>query len=154
MGHAADGLGGGEFFEHLRFLAGVVCGEEAIDEGGVDAAGGDGVRADVFGDVVGRDGLAHGEDGALAHGVGEAIGESDMGCDGGHVDDGAAASFHVGDRLLKAVEDAFDVDVENALEVIGGADIDISDSGDARVVDEDVDGGVVGFDLREDFGDA
>jgi hypothetical protein len=143
--HAADGLGGGEAGEGLGFVAGVVSGDEVIDEGGVDAGRRDAVAADAMGEEIARDREGHREDGAFGHGVGEAVGEAGGGGDGGEVEDDAGfAGLHGGERGGHGEVGAADVDAEEVVEVCGRGGEDGADVGDAGGVDEDIDGDIDG----------
>lgn len=72
--HATDGLRGGKLLEHFGFAARIILVEVIVHEGSVDARGRDAIAADVVLQVVPGNGVSHGDDGALGHGISETVG--------------------------------------------------------------------------------
>ena len=148
---ASDGLAGLEFFAGFFLVVGVELVEIAFDEWGFDGAGADGVDAQGFG-VVDGELAGHGDDGALACAVGEALFDADEAGYGGDVDDGACCGVVL---LLGGQEegqegagdevDGADIDVEEAVKVFGLGGLDGANVAYAGVVDEDVEAGELGF---------
>src|SRR6185312_13266459 len=97
------------------------------------------VRPDALGAEVQRDGLGQRQDGALAGGVGcqQLLGADRV--DRAEVHDGPAAGLdQLGDRVFRAQEDAFDVDVEGPLVVLHGGVQNGAGDEYTRVVDDAV----------------
>ena len=88
LAEAADGLAGAKFGARLFFVVLVEFFEVALDERSFNGAGTDGVDAQRLG-VFDGELAGHGDDGALAGAVGEALLDADEAGDGGNVDDGA-----------------------------------------------------------------
>ena len=105
----------------------------------MDARRRDAVAAYIVLEKITRDGKRHGDHGAFAGGVGEAIGNAGGAGDGGHVEDDAAARIaHVTHDGFGGVEITVDVDAHDAVEIAGAGAFDGADVGHADVVDEDI----------------
>ena len=101
------------------------------------------------------DRLAEADDAVLRRAVGRDPGEADAAGDGGEVDDVTrAARAHPAHRLLRAVDDAVEVDLELAGD--GGVRLLLegADGHDPRVVDEHVERAEAALDLVEEGGEA
>ena len=147
LAEAADGLAGTELGAHLFLIVLVEFFEIAFDEGGLDGAGADGVDAQVFGEFDGK--LAgHGDDRALGGAVSESLLDADQAGDGGDVDDRGDALVGVGKQQWQECAgdevDAADIDVEEAVEVVGLGGLNGANVANAGVVDEQVEAGELG----------
>ena len=117
----------------------VVFFQVIVYERGMHARGRNAVAANVVLDVILGYGISHRDDGALAHGVGKAVGESRGACYGSHVENHASAvRFHVRNALMNTVVDAFYIDAEEPVEILFGSSLDGSDVRDSGVIHQDV----------------
>src|SRR5207248_5276895 len=92
LAHAAHGLGLGELVVHFSFAAGIIFGEIVVHKGRVDSCRRNAVAANVVEDVVLGYGKSHGDHGALAGAVGEAVTETGSAGNGGDIEDDAPAA--------------------------------------------------------------
>ena len=76
LGHSSDGLGLGKLLKHFRLASGISLFKVVVHEWRVYAGWRDAIAADVVREIVARYRISHGNDGALCHGIGEAIGKS------------------------------------------------------------------------------
>src|SRR5690606_12357176 len=111
----------------------------------LDRAGGDGVHCDAVRRELAGQCLGEVDHAALGGAVGGAVEEPAEPGNRGHVHDLAAAPFpHLGGERLGAEEHALEVDVEPAVPDLFGGIVDGHHVEYARIVDENVDGAVVG----------
>src|SRR5690606_37900972 len=114
----------------------------------VDEAGGHGVHRDAVANEFPGQRLGEADDGRFCRGVVGLAEVAGMAYDAGDVDDAAVAPLdHVVDERLGRVEDAVQVDVDDRVPLLQRHFGEEGVSGDARVVDEDVDAAVFGDDF-------
>src|SRR5450432_2126727 len=96
------------------------------------------VTTNLVRDVVARDRIRHGNDGAFAGGVGEAVGESRRSGNRRHVEDDAARGLHIADAGVNAVVDALHIDALHAIKILFADTLGVADVRDPGVVHQNV----------------
>ena len=81
-------------------MAGIVFGDEAIDERGVDSRRAEAVAADVLLDEIRGDRIGHGEYGALGHRVGKPVGDAGERYNGSEVEDDTPPALIIWGRVV------------------------------------------------------
>ncbi len=94
--------------------------------------------------VIAGDGIGHGDDRAFARRISESVGHAHAACNGRNVQDDAALGLHMTDADINAVVIALHVNADDAVEGIFGRSFDVSDLGDAGIVDKNVDSALLG----------
>src|SRR5438093_10607945 len=112
---ASDGMGR---YQHLLYFR---RGREPTKHWCLDRCGSDGIHSNVVLGVFERDGLRQPDDGVLAGGVDRCLRKADQSCDGGIVDDCAAAGLqHRWNLVLQRQPHALDVNVHDLIVSVFG----------------------------------
>jgi hypothetical protein len=132
-----------QLFEHLCLPAGIVVRQIFVDEWSVNTGWRDTVATNVMRQIVAGNGIGHRDHRALAHRIGEAIGQPRGSRDGSHIDYYAASgTLHVADNRVHAVIKTFDVDVHDAIKILWSCRFHRSDVRNARIIHQNVNSGV------------
>jgi hypothetical protein len=145
FGHASERLGGGHFL--IGFFGVGIFFETGGDEGGFDPSGADAIDADALFGVVEGHAFGEAHDGEFSGAVRDAVADADHPADGSHINDVPGfLEEHAREKSFGDIEEAADIDLIKAVEIVAGGLHESANVADGGVVDQNIEAQFAGID--------
>src|SRR5579862_1300924 len=138
-----------ELAEHFRFASGIVLPKVSVYERRMNPRWRDAITTNVAREVILRHRIGHRNHRAFASRISKAVGQARGACDGGHIENHAAAvRFHMFHGSEHAVIEALHIHFEDAVEISLCRCFEFADMGDPGIVHQGVDSATPGERLK------